>query len=47
VLDVDDVAEQVLDAIDRNNLYILPHAESREFVRRRFQRIDQAFEHDA
>ena len=47
VLDVDDVAEQVLDAIDRNDLYILPHAESREFVRRRFQRIDQAFERDA
>ena len=44
VLDVDDVARQVLRAIDENRLYILPHEESRAFIRRRFERIDRAFE---
>jgi NAD(P)-dependent dehydrogenase (short-subunit alcohol dehydrogenase family) len=44
VLDVDDVAAAVLRAIDRNELYILPHAESRAFIRRRFERLDQAFD---
>ena len=44
VLDVEDVAEQVVDAISANRLYILPHQESRDPIRRRFERIDQAFE---
>ena len=44
VLDVDDVAANVVDAIKRNRLYIVPHAESRRFVERRFQRIDAAFD---
>ncbi len=44
VLDVDDVAQQVVRAIDQRQLYILPHAESRAFIRRRFERIDRAFE---
>ena len=44
VLDVDEVAALVVQAIDRNQLYILPHQESRAFVRRRFERIDRAFE---
>ncbi len=44
VLDVDDVAAQVVRAIEDKRLYILPHAESRKYVQRRFQRIDQAFE---
>jgi NAD(P)-dependent dehydrogenase (short-subunit alcohol dehydrogenase family) len=44
VLDVDDVAARVMHAIDHNALYILPHAESRAFIRRRFERLDQAFE---
>ena len=43
VLDVDDVAAQVVAAIDANELYILPHEESREFIRRRFERIDGTF----
>lgn len=43
VLDVDDVAAQVVAAIDNRQLYILPHAESREFIRRRFDRIDHSF----
>ncbi len=43
VLDVDDVAAQVVKAIDEKRLYILPHAESRQYIQRRFQRIDQAF----
>ncbi len=45
VLAVEDVADMVVRAIDENQLYILPHAESREFVRRRFQRIERAFAH--
>ena len=44
VLDVNDVATQVVDAIVANRLYILPHEESRQPVRRRFERIDQSFD---
>ena len=44
VLDVDDVAAMVVRAIDEKQLYILPHEESRQFIRRRFERIDRAFE---
>ena len=44
VLNVDDVAAQVVDAIVANRLYILPHEESRTPIRRRFERIDQTFE---
>ncbi|HEX7035719.1 MAG TPA: SDR family NAD(P)-dependent oxidoreductase [Pseudomonadales bacterium] len=44
VLDVDDVAQQVVAAIEQNRLYILPHEESRAYIRRRFERIDRTFE---
>lgn len=44
VLTVDEVATRVVEAIDRRELYILPHDESRESIRRRFARIDRAFE---
>ena len=44
VLDVDDVAAKVVQAIEAKQLYIVPHDESREFIRRRFARIDRAFE---
>ncbi|HVP31279.1 MAG TPA: SDR family NAD(P)-dependent oxidoreductase [Myxococcota bacterium] len=44
VLPVETVAEQVVDAIRRDRLYILPHEEIRGFVRRRFERIDRTFE---
>ena len=44
VLDVDDVAARVVHAIDEKELYIVPHEESREFIRRRFARIDRAFD---
>jgi len=44
VLDVDDVAAEVVDAIEHNRLYILPHDESRQFIRRRFERIERAFD---
>jgi NAD(P)-dependent dehydrogenase (short-subunit alcohol dehydrogenase family) len=44
VLDVDDVAAQVVDAIDNRQLYILPHAESRQYIRKRFERIDRTFQ---
>jgi len=43
VLDVDDVAAQVVAAIDNRQLYILPHAESRDYIRKRFERIDRSF----
>ena len=46
VLPVDDVAEQVVAAIGTDRLYIVPHEESREMIRRRFERIDRAFEAD-
>jgi NAD(P)-dependent dehydrogenase (short-subunit alcohol dehydrogenase family) len=44
VLDVDDVAALVVEAIESNELYILPHPESRESIQRRFARIDGTFE---
>ena len=44
VLNVDDVAAQVVNAIVANRLYILPHEESRTPIRRRFERIDRTFE---
>lgn len=44
VLAVEDVAAEVVAAIERNQLYILPHAESQAFIARRFARIDKAFD---
>jgi len=44
VIDVEEVAALVVKGIRRNQLYLLPHAESREMIRRRFERIDRAFE---
>jgi NAD(P)-dependent dehydrogenase (short-subunit alcohol dehydrogenase family) len=38
------VAQLVVDGIKRNKLYLFPHPEAREFIQRRFKRIDQAFE---
>jgi NAD(P)-dependent dehydrogenase (short-subunit alcohol dehydrogenase family) len=43
-LEVGAVADRVVDAIRRNELYILTHEESRDFIRRRFDRIDRSFE---
>ena len=43
VLDVGEVADQVVAAIGTERLYIVPHEESRAMVRRRFERIDRAF----
>jgi NAD(P)-dependent dehydrogenase (short-subunit alcohol dehydrogenase family) len=44
VLPVEDIADDLLDAIRHNRLYVLPHAESRESVRRRFARIERDFD---
>lgn len=44
VLAVEDVARQTVDAIRTNSLYVLPHEESRDPIRRRFERIDRTFE---
>jgi NAD(P)-dependent dehydrogenase (short-subunit alcohol dehydrogenase family) len=44
VLSADAVAEQVVAAIGTDRLYILTHEISRPMVRRRFDRIDRAFE---
>ena len=43
LIDVSDVARLVVDGIRRNQLYLFPHPESREFIRRRFERMDQSF----
>ena len=39
-----EVAQMVLDGILSNKAYIITHEESREFIRRRFDRIDQSFD---
>lgn len=44
VLPVDEVAWLTVEAIVANRLYVLPHEESREWIRRRFQRIDHTFD---
>lgn len=44
VLPVAGVAAKVVKAIKNNELYIVTHDESREFIRRRFERIDKAFD---
>ena len=44
VLPVEGVAAKVVKAIKHNELYIVTHEESRAFIRRRFERIDQAFD---
>ncbi len=43
-LPVERVAAEVVAAIKAKRLYILPHPESRAFIRRRFERIDRSFE---
>ena len=40
----EEVAQRVVTGIQNNELYIVTHEESREFVRRRFERIDRAFD---
>jgi len=42
-----EVAQRVVRAIDRKDLYILTHPEQREFLRRRAARLDAMFEPDA
>ena len=44
ILAVDDVAGMTVDAIIPNRLYVLPHAEARDPIRRRFERIERTFE---
>jgi NAD(P)-dependent dehydrogenase (short-subunit alcohol dehydrogenase family) len=43
VLGADEVAAAAIDAMERNALYAVPHLESREFIKRRFDRIDRSF----
>ncbi len=47
VLDVTAVARLTADAVEANRLYVLPHRNSRESIRRRFERIDRTFEEQA
>ncbi len=44
VIPVEGVAIKVVNAIRNDELYIVTHEESREFIRRRFERIDKAFD---
>jgi NAD(P)-dependent dehydrogenase (short-subunit alcohol dehydrogenase family) len=44
VLSAERTADLVRDAIVEDRLYVVTHPESREFVRRRFERIDRAYE---
>ncbi|MCV7197857.1 SDR family NAD(P)-dependent oxidoreductase [Mycobacterium angelicum] len=46
-LSVGDVARLTADAVLANRLYILPHEAARASVRRRFERIDRAFDDQA
>lgn len=44
VLSADVAAEKVVRAVKSGQLYIHTHEEAREFIRRRFERIDRAFD---
>lgn len=44
VIPVEGVAALTVEAILGNRLYILPHEESRPFIRKRFDRIDRTFD---
>jgi len=44
VIPVEGVAQMMVNAMKTNELYVLPHAESRQYVQRRFTRIDQTFD---
>ena len=46
-LHVDEVARLTADSIEANRLYVLPHEAARTSIRRRFERIDRAFEDQA
>jgi NAD(P)-dependent dehydrogenase (short-subunit alcohol dehydrogenase family) len=46
-LDVDDVARLTADAIEANRLYVLPHEAARASIRRRFERIESAYDAQA
>jgi NAD(P)-dependent dehydrogenase (short-subunit alcohol dehydrogenase family) len=43
-LSPDVAAEKVVRAVKKGDLYIMTHEEARPFIRRRFERIDRAFE---
>jgi len=45
MLAVEPVGDMVLDGMRRNALFIHTHAEAREFVRRRWERLDAAFDY--
>ena len=47
VLDVGDVARLTVEAILADRLYVLPHQGARGSIRRRFERIDSAFDAQA
>ncbi len=44
MLSAEDAAELVLQGIRENKLYLFTHDDSREFIRRRFERMDRAFD---
>jgi hypothetical protein len=44
VMKPEEVATVVVEAILANRLYILPHDDSRDLIRRRFQRVDATFD---
>ena len=43
ILDVDYVAERVLDGVRKKTLYIVPHQEARPIIRRKFDKLDASF----
>lgn len=47
VLDAADVARLTAEAVLAGRLYVLPHANSRGSIRRRFERIDRTFDEQA
>ena len=44
MIEVDEVAELVVRGITDNQLYLFPHHEARQFIAKRFERMDRSFD---
>ena len=44
IIQPEDVVSQILSGIEKNELYIMTHAAGRQYVSRRFEKVDKSFE---
>lgn len=44
ILEVDEAVARIIDGIEKNEAYIMTHAEGRSYIKRRFDKIDASFD---